>query len=70
MFITVLKVFYKNRNQRSFKTGAVRTLIISYFKRELNSDLLKIDLNNADLSEFTEIILSILDKMLHKNKSL
>ena len=70
MFITVLKVFYKNRNQKSFNTGAVRTLIISYFKRELNSDLLKIDLNNADLSEFTEIILSILDKMLHKNKSL
>ena len=70
MFITVLKVFYKNRNQKSFNTGAIRTLIISYFKRELNSELLKIDLNNADLSEFTEIILSILDKMLQKNKSL
>ena len=32
------------------------------FQRELNSELLKIDLNNAELSEFTEIFLSILDK--------
>ena len=28
----------------------------------MNSELLKIDLNNAELSEFTEIFLSILDK--------
>ena len=70
MFITVLKAFYKNRNQKSFNTGAIRTLIISYFKRELNSELLKIDLNNADLSEFTEFVLLIRDKMLQKNKSL
>ena len=31
---------------------------------------LEIDLNNAELSEFTEIFLSILDKHAPKNKSL
>ena len=36
------------------------------FQRELNSELLKIDLNNAELSEFTEIFLSILDKHVPK----
>ena len=40
------------------------------FQRELNSELLKIDSNNAELSEFTEIFLSILDKYAPKNKSL
>ena len=31
-------------------------------RRDVNSELLKINLNNADLSQFTEIFLSILDK--------
>ena len=38
---------------------------MSYFR--LDSGLLKNDLNNADLSEFTEIFLSILTGMLPKN---
>ena len=38
------------------------------FQRELNSELLKIDLNNAELSEFTEIFLSILDKYAPKKQ--
>ena len=37
-------------------------------QRELNNELLKIDLNNADLSEFTEIFLSILDKHAPKKQ--
>ena len=32
------------------------------FQKELNSELFKIDLNNAELSEFTENFQSILDK--------
>ena len=38
------------------------------FQRELNSELLKIDSNNAELSEFTEIFLSILDKYTPKKQ--
>ena len=34
----------------------------------MNSELLKIDLNIADLSEFTEIFLSILDKHAPKKQ--
>ena len=37
-------------------------------QRELDNELLKIDLNNADLSEFTEIFLSILDKHAPKEQ--
>ena len=38
------------------------------FQRGTNSKFLKIDLNNADLSEFTEIFLSILDKYASKKQ--
>ena len=31
IFITILKVFYKNK-KKSFNTGAIITLLISYFK--------------------------------------
>ena len=37
-------------------------------QRELNSELLKIDFYNADLSEFTEIFLSILDQLAPKQQ--
>ena len=40
------------------------------FQRELNSELLKIDLSNADLLEFTKIALPILDRHDPKNKRL
>ena len=32
------------------------------FKEELNNELLNIDINNAELAEFTNTILSLLDK--------
>ena len=39
------------------------------FPRELNSWLLEIEINNADLSEFTELSLSVLDKHGSKKQS-
>ena len=39
------------------------------FPRELNSWLLEIEINNADLSEFTEFSLSVLDKHGSKKQS-
>ena len=67
--LTIETVFTKNRNQKSFNTGATKTSIIRYFReKELNRELLKIDFNNADLSEFTEIFLSILDEHAPKKQ--
>ena len=62
MFITVMKVFYKKQKQKIIQYRSYKNFDNQVFQRELNSELLKIDLNNAELSEFTEIFLSILDK--------
>ena len=68
MFITVMKVFYKKRKPKIIQYGNYKNFDNQVFQRELNSELLKIDLNNAELSEFTEIFLSILDKPAPKNQ--
>ena len=57
-----MKVFCKKQKPRIIQYRTYKNFDIQVFQRELNSELLKIDLNNADLSEFTEIFLSILDK--------
>ena len=70
MVITVMKVFYKKQKPKIIQYRSYKNFDNQVFQRELNSELLKIDLNNAELSEFTEIFLSILDKYAPKNKSL
>ena len=70
MVITVMKVFYKKQKPKIIQYRSYKNFDNQIFQRELNSELLKIDLNNADLSQFTEIFLSILDKYTKKNKSL
>ena len=62
MVITVMKVFYKKQKPKIIQYRSYKNFDNQVFQRELNSELLKIDLNNAELSEFTEIFLSILDK--------
>ena len=64
-----MKVFYKKQKPKIIYRSH-RNFDNQVFQRELNSELLKIDLNNIELSEFTEIFLSILDKHVPKNKSL
>ena len=70
MAITVMKVFYKKQKPKIIQYRDYKNFDNQVSQRELNSELLKIDLNNAELSEFTEIFLSILDKYASKNKSL
>ena len=70
MVITVMKIFYKKQKPKIIQYRSYKSFDNQVFQRELNSELLKIDLNNAELSEFTEIFLSILDKYAPKNKSL
>ena len=62
MVITVMKVFYKKQKPKVIQYRSYKNFNNQVFQRELNSELLKIDLNNAELSEFTEIFLSILNK--------
>ena len=66
--ITVIKVFYKKRKPKIIQYWSYKNFDNHVFQRELNSELLKINLNNAELSEFTEIFLSILDKRAQKKK--
>ena len=68
MVITVMKVFYKKQKPKIIQYRSYKNFDNQVFQRELNSELLKIDLNNADLSEFTEIFLSMLDKHTPKNQ--
>ena len=70
MVITVSKVFYKKQKPKIIQHRSYKIFENQVFRRELNSELLKIDLNNAKISEFTEIFLSILDKYASNNKSL
>ena len=59
---TVLKVFYKKQKPKIIQYRSYKNFDNQLFQRESNTELLKIHLNNADLSEFTETFLSILDK--------
>ena len=63
MVITVMKVFYKKQKPKiNIQYRSYKNFNNQVFQRDLKSEVLKIDLNNAELSEFTEIFLSILDK--------
>ena len=69
MVITVLKVFYRKQKPKIIQYRSYKNFDNQVFQRELNSELLKIDLNNADLSEFTETFLLILDKHVPKKQN-
>ena len=60
--ITDLKIFYKKQKSKIIHYRSYKTFNADLFKEELNNELLSIDNNNADLVEFTNTVLSILDK--------
>ena len=62
MLITVLKIFYKKQKPKIIHYKNYKTFNANLFKKELNNELLSIDNNNAELVEFINTILSILDK--------
>ena len=49
MVFTVLKMFNKKQNQKSFTTETKKPSMSICFKEELNNELLIIDINNAEL---------------------
>ena len=62
MVITVLKIFYKKQKPKIIHYRNYKTFNANLFKEELNNELLSIDNNNTELVEFTNTVLSILDK--------
>ena len=63
----VLKVFYTNQNPKSFQWRSCKNFWW-LFQKELNSWLLEIEMNNADLPESTDMFLSVLDKHAPKKQ--
>ena len=63
-----MKMFYKKQKPKIIQYRGYKNFDNQVFQRELKSELSKIDLNNAELSEFTEIFLSILDKCVPKKQ--
>ena len=63
-----MNVFYKKKKPKIIQYRSYKNfdMIIRHFRK--NCEILKVDLKNADLSEFTEIFLSILDKHAPKKQ--
>ena len=62
LVIIVLKFFYKKQKSKIIHYRNYKTFNPNLFKEELNNELLNIDINNAELAEFTSTVLSVLDK--------
>ena len=62
MVITVLKIFYKKQKPKIIHYRNYKTFNANLFKEKLNNRLCSIDNNNVKLVEFTNTVLSILDK--------
>ena len=64
----VLKIFYKKQKPKVIQYRKYDNFINDLFLEELNNELLNVDLNNAELSEFTEAFMSLLDNHAPKNQ--
>ena len=60
--MTILIFFYKKQKPKIIHYRNYKTYNANLFKEEMNNELLNIDINNAELVEFTNTVLSILDK--------
>ena len=55
-------IFLQEANTKNIHYRNYKTFNANLFKQELNNELLSIDNNNAELVEFTNTVLSLLDK--------
>ena len=62
MVVTVLKVFYKKQKPKIIRYKKYDNFNNDLFREKLNNELLNVDLDNAELSEFTETFMSLLHK--------
>ena len=62
MVVIVMKTHYKKQKAKTIQYRNYKHFHQQSFNFELNGELLKIDINNAELKEFNEIFLKVLDK--------
>ena len=62
LVVTVLKMFYKKQKPKIIQYRNYKTFNEQLFRIELDKELAKIDLNNAELAEFHNEFLSVLNK--------
>ena len=62
MVATVFKIFYQTQKPKIIHYRNYKTFNSNLCKEELNNELLNFDINNAELVEFTNTVLSVLDK--------
>ena len=58
----VLKVFYKKQKPKIIQHRKYDNFNNYLFREELNNELLNVDLDDAESSEFTETFMSLFDK--------
>ena len=64
LVVTVLKMFYKRQKPKIIQYRNYKTFNDQLFRIELDKELANIDLNNAELAEFHNEFLSVLNKIL------
>ena len=62
MVVTVMKTHYKKQKAKTIQYRHYKHFHEQSFNSELSNELMKIDINNAELKEFNEIFLKVLDK--------
>ena len=62
LVVTVLKIFYQKQKPKIIQYKRYKTFNGQLFRIELDKELSKIDLNNAELAEFHNEFLSVLNK--------
>ena len=55
MVVNVMKTHYEKEKAKTIQYRNYKHFHEQFFDFELNSDLLKIDINNAELKEFNEL---------------
>ena len=70
MAATILKVFYKKQKPKFIRYRKYDNFNNDLSREKLNNELLNVDLNNAELSEFTETFMSLLEKHAPKNRNI
>ena len=54
MTVTLMKILINSKNQKQFNTEIANTLMRNLLILKLSNELLKIDINNAELKEFSK----------------
>ena len=62
MVVTVMKTHYKKQKEETIEYRNYKHFHEQSFNFELNYELMKIDINNAELKRFNEFFLKVLDK--------